>query len=161
MSDAIIVPEQLMQAAIDIARLGISQGQSPFGCAILLDGQVIACRHNTVLAAPDVTAHAEINALRVACHETQQVHLPEAIVATTCEPCPMCMAALHWARVKIVYFGASIADAAEAGFNELQVSAHELLRGGGSEVKLEGGLLRDECRQLFTLWHQQPEHQCY
>ena len=87
--------EELMRQAIEIARAGIELGQSPFGCAIARDDILLACRHNTVLATPDSTAHAEINALRTACFATHSVHLAGAIVATTCEPCPMCTAALH------------------------------------------------------------------
>lgn len=154
-------PEALMQSAIEIARVGIKAGQSPFGCAIASDGRVIACRHNTVLSQPDITAHAEVNALRTACELTGQVHLREAVVATTCEPCPMCMAALHWAQVKTVYFGATIADAEAAGFNELALPAAELLRRGGSRVELVSGVMRDPCRELFTEWLQRPEHQSY
>jgi len=95
----------------------------PFGCAIARGDELIAVAHNTVVATTDVTAHAEVNALRLACKTTGQIHLDGCVVATTCEPCPMCMAALHWARVETVYFGASIADADAAGFNELQVPA--------------------------------------
>lgn len=153
--------EKLMRHAIDIARAGIDAEQSPFGCAIASGNRLIACEHNTVLASLDITAHAEINALRAACKVTRQVHLTECIVATTCEPCPMCMAALHWARVKTVYFGATIGDAQAAGFNELQLPAVELLRRGGSHVELVGGVLGEECRQLFQQWLQRPDHQSY
>ncbi|MEM7290691.1 MAG: nucleoside deaminase [Pseudomonadota bacterium] len=100
-----------MQLAIDKTREGIARGQSPFGCAIARDGVVIAVAHNTVLETTDITAHAEVNALRQACREVEDIHLAGAVVATTCEPCPMCMAALHWARVDTVYFGATIDDA--------------------------------------------------
>lgn len=153
--------ETLMRHAIEMARVGMEVGQSPFGCAIACDDRMIACQHNTVLATPDVTAHAEINALRHACQVTGQVHLAGAIVATTCEPCPMCMAALHWARVRVVYFGATIADAKTAGFNELQLPARELLRSGGSDVQLLDGILREECRRLFSDWLQLPGHRVY
>ena len=150
-----------MRHAIKIARTGIEAGQSPFGCAIARDDDLIACRHNSVLATPDITAHAEINALRTACQVTGGILLSGSVVATTCEPCPMCMAALHWARVKVVYFGATIADARAAGFNELQLPAARLLQLGGSDVQLVGGVLRDECRQLFQTWLEQPEHRSY
>lgn len=153
--------EELMRQAITIARAGIRDGQSPFGCAIVRNGLIIACRHNTVLATPDITAHAEVNALRTACQVTGLVHLPGACVATTCEPCPMCMAALHWARVAVVYYGATIADARQAGFNELQVPASQLLKQGGSGVQLVGGVLREECRELFQQWLGRPGHRSY
>ncbi len=154
-------PQQLMRHAIQAARAGIEAGQSPFGCAIACGAQLIACRHNTVLATPDITAHAEINALRTACQVTDQVHLIEAVVATTCEPCPMCMAALHWAQVATVYYGATIADAARAGFNELHLPAAQLLQIGGSPVQLIGGVRSQECRQLFAQWLAGPAHQSY
>lgn len=73
----------------------------------------------------------------------------------------MCMAALHWARVKTVYFGASIRDAAEAGFNELQLPAAELLKIGGSQVELIGDLLAQECRELFQEWLANPSRHPY
>ena len=145
-------PESLMRVAIAEARQAIAAGQTPFGCAIALGGRVVAAAHNAVWATIDITAHAEINALRQACAATGQVHLPGAIVATTCEPCPMCMSALHWARVETVYYGAAIADATAAGFNELHLPAAELLRLGQSPVKLIPGILPDECRQLFSAW---------
>lgn len=146
--------EQLMRLAIDIARQGLAAGQSPFGCAIAVDDRVVACQHNTVWKTTDATAHAEINAIRQANQQFGSIHLPGAIVATTCEPCPMCMAALHWARVDTVYYGATITDAADAGFNELFLPAQALVAQGGSDVELIADLLREECRQLFALWQQ-------
>ncbi len=114
-----MTPEALMRLAIDKTHQGIAAGQTPFGCAIALGEQVVAVSHNCVHATTDITAHAEIVALREACKATGQIHLEGALVAATCEPCPMCMAALHWARVETVVYGATIADAESAGFNEL------------------------------------------
>jgi tRNA(Arg) A34 adenosine deaminase TadA len=143
---------ELMRLAIDKVREGLATGQSPFGCAISLGDRVLAVEHNLVRLTTDITAHAEINALRSACRASRNIHLEGAIVATTCEPCPMCMSALHWARVDTVYYGATIADATAAGFNELSISASEIIRLGGSTVKLEGGLLQTECAGLFNEW---------
>jgi tRNA(Arg) A34 adenosine deaminase TadA len=154
-------PESLMQLAIDACRQGLAAGQSPFGCAIAGKGEVLSATHNTVLQTTDITAHAEVNALRAACRHTGQILLEGAIVATTCEPCPMCMAALHWARVDTVYYGASIADAAAAGFNELQLPAAELLRIGRSPLKLIPGVLTEECKQLFAEWNANPNKTTY
>jgi tRNA(Arg) A34 adenosine deaminase TadA len=147
-----IEPRELMQLAIDKAREGVEAGQSPFGCAIARGDEVVAVAHNTVVSTTDITAHAEVNALRLACQSTEQILLEGCHVATTCEPCPMCMAALHWGRVDSVYFGASITDAESAGFNELQLPAAELLKIGGSQVKLHRGVLAEECRGLFQEW---------
>jgi guanine deaminase len=154
-------PAELMQLAIDKCREGIVAGQSPFGCAIAQGGRIVSVGHNTVLLTTDITAHAEINAIRAACQEVGDIFLTGAIVATTCEPCPMCMAALHWARVHTVYFGATIADAEAAGFNEICVPAAELLRIGESSVKLVPGVLLDECRRLFDEWKRIPGRQVY
>ena len=154
-------PTDLMCIAIEQARHGVAHGQSPFGCAIARDGVLLAAAHNTVIADCDSTAHAEINALRIACRTVGSVHLGGAIVATTCEPCPMCMAALHWARVETVHYGAAIADAARAGFSELKLPAQTLLSLGDSTVQLTRSPLQKECSALFELWMQTPGHQSY
>ena len=156
-----ITAEELMKLAIAKAREGVATGQSPFGCAIGRGDDVIAVAHNLVLTTIDITAHAEMNAIRQACQALRQIHLIDCIVATTCEPCPMCMSALHWARVDQVYFGATIADAEIAGFNELKFPAAELLRSGGSSVKLVPGILTAECKQLFADWSKSPLRQTY
>lgn len=156
-----ISPEELMQIAVDACRQGLAKGQSPFGCAIAVGDRVIARNHNTVVLTTDITAHAEVNAIRAANQEIKNIFLEGAIVATTCEPCPMCMAALHWARVDTVYYGATIADAESAGFNELQLPAAELLRQGGSTLKLVSGTLADECKTLFAEWLADPKRKVY
>lgn len=154
-------PEQLMQLAVEQARAGVAAGQSPFGCAIAREGRLVAAAHNRVVAQVDITAHAEVEALREACRAEDSILLTGAVVATTCEPCPMCMAALHWARVETVYFGAGIADAERAGFNELQISAVDMMRQGGGTVRLVPGVLAAECRQLFDDWLARPDRTSY
>ena len=154
-------PSQLMQLAIEKAQAGIAAGQSPFGCAIARDGKLLAVAHNTVLANTDITAHAEVNVLRDACLSTGDIFLEGAIVACTCEPCPMCMAASHWARVETVYYGASIADATAAGFNELHLPAAELVRVGRSNISLKPDLLAETCRDLFDQWRAGPSARSY
>ena len=156
-----ISPHDLMQAAIEAAQRGMQIGQTPFGCAIALGGKIVAASHNTVLRDTDITAHAEVNALRDAGKATCELLLTGAIVATTCEPCPMCAAALHWARVEHVYYGADINDAASAGFNELHLSAADLYRHGKSTTKLKGDVLADECRQLFDEFNAKPDRSTY
>jgi guanine deaminase len=154
-------PQALMQLAIEKCREGIAAGQSPFGCAIAREGEVISCSHNTVVLTTDITAHAEVNAIRAACKKIGNIFLDGSIVATTCEPCPMCMSALHWARVDTVYYGATIDDADTSGFNELQLPAAELLRIGKSTVKLVPQVLPSECRALFQEWKDNPKRVVY
>ena len=150
-----------MQHAIDIAQQGMSRGQSPFGCAIADSSGRLIVAHNTVVLDTDITAHAEINALREACRVRGDIHLTGCVVASTCEPCPMCMSALHWARVDAVYYGASIADATAAGFNELSVPAEEIVRLGNSPVQLNRDIMAEECRRLFSDWLAQPNRSVY
>jgi guanine deaminase len=157
----VLDPSELMRLAIEKCRTGLSAGQSPFGCAIARGGEILSCSHNTVVLTTDITAHAEMNAIREACRAVGDIFLSGAIVATTCEPCPMCMAALHWARVDTVYYGATIADANEAGFNELQLPAAKLLQLGGSTLKLVPQVLPAECKQLFAEWLANPKRIVY
>jgi guanine deaminase len=156
-----IDPGELMRLAILKAREGIAAGQSPFGCAIARGDDLLAVTHNLVRATTDITAHAEIVAIRNACQRSGQIHLCDCIVASTCEPCPMCMSALHWARVETVFYGAEIADASIAGFNELSVSAGQLVTLGDSSVKLVNGMMRQECQELFHEWLQHPDRVVY
>jgi guanine deaminase len=156
-----IEPAELMELAIAKCREGIARGQSPFGCAIARGGEVLSVAHNTVVLTTDITAHAEINAIRQACLAADDIFLAQTIVATTCEPCPMCMAALHWARVDTVYYGATIDDAEAAGFNELRLPAADLLRIGGSRLKLIPGLLTEGCQTLFQEWKRSPQARVY
>ena len=107
--------EQFMRVAIDQACAGIDAGQAPFGAVVVRQGKVIAATHNTVWLDGDPTAHAEINAIRRAAAVSPTVFLPGCVMYTTCEPCPMCLAAIHWSKIERVVYGAAIADAATAG----------------------------------------------
>jgi tRNA(Arg) A34 adenosine deaminase TadA len=141
-----------MRLAVEKCRAGIAAGQSPFGTAVVRDGQVLAVTHNTVLRDNDPTAHAEVNGIRAAAAALRTIHLGGCTLYTTCEPCPMCLAAIHWAKIARVVYGATIADATAAGYSELAIPAAEMVRLGGSPLKVEVGPLRDECRDLFRLW---------
>jgi len=144
--------EQMMKRAIEKAREGIQKGQSPFGCAIVKGDRLVAAAHNTVWLTTDPTAHAEVNALRLAAKELGTIDLSGCTLFTTCEPCPMCLTATHWAKIDTCYFGATIADAENAGFSELTISADEMVRQGKSPLKVHSGLLQKECAQLFHDW---------
>ena len=148
---------RLMSEAIAVARKGIEAKQSPFGAVIAtLDGKIVHVAHNVVRLSCDPTAHAEINAIRGACKRLGTIDLTGHLMATTCEPCPMCAAAIHWARLDMVVYGAGIEDAQQAGFNELCIDCEALYEMGGSNLKVEGGVLRDECKSLFHSWLQGP-----
>jgi tRNA(Arg) A34 adenosine deaminase TadA len=146
-----------MRAAIVVARQGIQLGQSPFGAVIATaDGRPVCAEHNKVRADSDPTAHAEIEAIRRACRLLDRIDLSGHVIATTCEPCPMCAAAIHWARLDLVIYGASIADVAQLGFKEMFVSCQSLYQMGGSNVRTMDGVLRAECQALFQDWRSGP-----
>ncbi|HEY2159452.1 MAG TPA: nucleoside deaminase [Isosphaeraceae bacterium] len=150
-----------MRRAIETTREGIAAGQSPFGSVIAKDGAVVAATHNTLWRDTDPTAHAEVNCLRRAARALNTVDLSGCTLYSTCEPCPMCLAAIHWAKLDRVVFGATIDDADAAGFSELHVAAVDLARMGGSPLVVEGGLLREECAALFDEWKRAGLCQAY
>jgi len=144
--------QDYMRLAIRKAQQGIAAGQSPFGSVIVRLGEVIAVTHNSVWRDTDPTAHAEVNCIRAAATALNTIFLHGCVLYSTTEPCPMCLAAIHWAKIERVVFGATIADAARAGFSELAVDAKVLARMGGSPLQVESGLLREECADLFLQW---------
>jgi tRNA(Arg) A34 adenosine deaminase TadA len=143
-----------MLQAIAKAVEGIAAGQSPFGAVIVRDGTIVAATHNTVWRDGDPTAHAEVNCIRAAAAALGSIDLSGCTIYSTCEPCPMCLAAIHWSKLDRVIFGATIADAAGAGFREMQVDARILAQMGHSPLLIESGLLREECARLFAQWRE-------
>jgi tRNA(Arg) A34 adenosine deaminase TadA len=150
-----------MAHAIAKAREGIERGQTPFGACIVRDGAILALEHNAVWAELDITAHAEIRAIRRACRKLGTIDLSGTVIYSTCEPCPMCFSAIHWAKIDKIVFGARIADAKALGFSELEVSNETLKRLGPSPVEIRGDYRREECLELFRLWSQLPNRLTY
>jgi len=153
--------QDFMRLAIQKAREGIAVGQSPFGAAIVQAGKVVAVTHNTVWRDGDPTAHAEVNCIRAAASALKTIFLHGCTLYSTTEPCPMCLSAIHWAKLDRVVYGASIADAAAAGFHELHVDAKLLAEMGKSPVRVEDGLLREECAALFQQWLESGKARAY
>ncbi len=152
---------RFMRMALAKALEGVEQGGSPFGACVVRGGEVVACVHNVVWQTTDITAHAEVHALRTACRALGTIDLAGCTVYTTTEPCPMCFSAIHWAHCDRIVFGTSIADAQAAGFRELTISNETMKRLGGSEVQIEGGFLRDECRAVFDAFNARPDKAVY
>ncbi len=108
-----------LKEAIEMAAENVRKNLGgPFGALIVLDGKIIGRGVNRVTYHNDPTAHAEIVAIREACKNLQNFRLDNAIIYTSCEPCPMCLGALYWARISKIIFAASNQDAAEAGFDD-------------------------------------------
>ena len=150
-----------MQLAIAKARAGMAQGQTPFGACIVRDGRVVACEHNAVWALTDSTAHAEVQAIRAACRTLGTVDLSGCTIYSTCEPCPMCFGAIHWAKISTIVFGTSIADAKAVGFSELTIPNETMKREGGSPVAIVPDFLREECLALFREFATRPDRRTY
>jgi tRNA(Arg) A34 adenosine deaminase TadA len=153
--------EKFMQMAIDKCREGIDSGQTPFAACIVKNGEVIACEHNEVWESNDITAHGEITAIRSACRKTGSIDLNGCIIYSTCEPCPMCFTAIHWARIESIFYGASISDAERFGFNELQVSNKMLKELGLSNVKITSDFMKSGCIALFEYWASKGSKKTY
>lgn len=152
---------RFMQLAIHKAREGMEQGQSPFGACIAREGQMISVAHNTVWRDGDSTAHAEVNAIREACRSLDTIDLEGCTIYTTCEPCPMCFSASHWAGVSRIVFGAGITDAAGAGFSELRISAQQMKTQGRSTVVLVPDFMLKENQLLFSDWMNREDRRPY
>jgi guanine deaminase len=130
-----------MRLAIKEAKEGLKKGHGgPFGCVIVKDDKVVSKRHNTVLIERDATKHAEINAIQEASKKLNSFNLDGCEVYITGRPCPMCRAALNWAKIKTVYYGCSYDDARAIGFNE---------ESGNNDEYKEIQLDRDECWEVF------------
>lgn len=110
---------KFMKRAIALADKGMQQGAGgPFGAVIVKDGEIIAEGFNKVTSSHDPTAHAEVTAIREACATLKTFQLDACVLYTSCEPCPMCLGAIYWARFKKVYYGARQQDAADIGFDD-------------------------------------------
>lgn len=153
--------EQAMLCAIEAAREGIEAGQSPFGACIVRGNEILAAAHNAVWAQTDPSAHAEIRAIRQASQALNTIDLGDCTIYSTCEPCPMCFAAIHWARIGRVVYGASIADAEAGGFRELPISNEQMKTLSRSDIRITPGLLREPCAALFTQWKQRTDAKTY
>ncbi len=160
-SNTIFKDTEFMKLAIGKAILGIDQGQTPFGACLVKDGRPVVSAHNVVWATTDITAHAEINVIRQACAQLQTVDLSGCTIYSTCEPCPMCFSAIHWANIGRIVYGVAISDAKAAGFDELEISNGQLKDLGRVPIHIEGGILKDECIELFARWQLRPGHQVY
>ncbi|MGL5194007.1 MAG: nucleoside deaminase [Chroococcales cyanobacterium] len=144
--------QHFMRLAIAKAREGIHQGDNPFGACIVKAGEVVSCEHNIVLSSLDPSAHAEVYAIRQAARKLNTVDLSGCVIYTTCEPCPMCFTACHWAGLDKIVFGTRIKDASETGFNELHISAHDMKQLGQCSLKIVGDFLREESLAIFHEW---------
>ncbi len=118
-----MIPEnfepRFMERAVELARKGSESGKGgPFGAVVVKDGVIVGEGSNMVSATNDPSAHAEVVAIRNACRTLNDFQLTGCVIYTSCEPCPMCLGAIYWARPKQVFFASLKKDAAQAGFDD-------------------------------------------
>ena len=141
-----------MRAAVQLAENGMRSGRGgPFGCVVVRRGEVVGRGSNRVTSTNDPTAHAEVVAIRDACTALGTFQLTDCELYTSCEPCPMCLAAIYWARIPQVFYGNTRADAAAIGFDDDFIYQQIPLPPEQRTVKMEL-LLRDEAQTAFKEW---------
>src|SRR5271157_3609909 len=152
---------EFLRRAIHLATQNVVAGAGgPFGAVIACDGVIVAEAVNTVTAAHDPTAHAEVNAIRAACQVLGAFTLAGCELYASCQPCPMCLAAAYWARIGAIYYGASAADAARAGFDDALL--YEELRKDQPARSLPATqLLAAEAWASFAAWIASPNKIAY
>lgn len=153
--------EQWMACALEVGLKGVQAGQTPFGACIVRDREVVACTHNHVWLTTDITAHAEVHCIRHACQTLNTIDLAGSVIYSTTEPCPMCFAAIHWAKIERIVYGASIADAKSFGFRELEIANQQMKTLGQSSVEIVGGVMQDQAIELFRTWKARADHRTY
>ncbi|MCZ4410460.1 nucleoside deaminase [Cryomorphaceae bacterium 1068] len=144
--------QKFMRRAIELAIEGMTNDAGgPFGCVIVKDGEILSEGYNSVTSKNDPTAHAEVVAIRKACEKLETFQLNECTVYTSCEPCPMCLGAIYWARPAKVYYGCSREDAAAIEFDDQFIYDELDLSIGERKIPFDQ-LLRDEARKAFDQW---------
>ncbi|WP_296520825.1 nucleoside deaminase [Rhodoplanes sp.] len=145
-----------MRRAIALSEESVETGGGPFGAVVVLDGRIVGEGVNRVVPDGDPTAHAEVVAIRDACRNLGAHVLEGAIVFTSCEPCPMCLAAIWWARVKEIVYGNDRAGAAAIGFDD-QALYDEVARPLAARVLPLRRLAAEEAAEAFRLWADKPD----
>lgn len=150
-----------MKEAIRLSKEGMQNNEGgPFGCVIVKNNQIIARGNNRVTSTNDPTAHAEVVAIREACKVLNSFQLEGCDIYTSCEPCPMCMGAIYWARPAKVYYANTRKDAAAAGFDDSFIYDELSLPNGERRIAMECVGNR-EAFQIFELWLAKPDQQKY
>lgn len=148
--------QEFMQQAIALAVENVTSGRGgPFGAVIVKDGKVIATGANQVTATNDPTAHAEVTAIRNACASLAAFQLEGCDIYSSCEPCPMCLAAIYWARCRTIYYGSTAADAANAGFDDAFLY-EEMKKALGDRALPVVNLCQEDARKAFVAWNESP-----
>ena len=148
---------EFMREAIRLSRDKMRHGAGgPFGAVVVRNGKIIARGWNRVTSANDPTAHAEVTAIRAACRKLKTFHLDDCELYTSCEPCPMCLAAIYWARFKKVFYANTRRDAARIEFDD-DLIYREVARPVARRKIAMRQLLRPEALKVFAEWQAKPD----
>jgi guanine deaminase len=151
------MPNAFMQKAIELAVENVHLGRGgPFAAVVVKDGQIVATGTNCVTSANDPTAHAEMAAIREACRVLGTFQLTGCEIYTSCEPCPMCLGAIYWARPARVYFAATASDAAAAGFDDSLIYTELQRPRAERQIPLER-MMREMSLEPFRAWEQKGD----
>jgi len=141
-----------MSRAIELAKKGIdSNAGGPFGAVIVKNGEIIAEGYNKVTSTMDPTAHAEVVAIRNACEKLNSFQLDDCIIYTSCEPCPMCLGAIYWARPKEVFYGCTREDATNIDFDDQFIYNEIAKEINGRQISFKN-IMRKEANEVFKNW---------
>jgi tRNA(Arg) A34 adenosine deaminase TadA len=153
--------EQFMRRAITLAQQGIDQSAGgPFGAVIVKGGEIVGEGYNQVTSTNDPTAHAEVVAIRNACQKLNSFQLDGCVLYTSCEPCPMCLGAIYWARPARVFYAATREDAAQIGFDD-QFIYEEIEKNFEHRQMRLVNLLRNEGLSVFKNWENKSDKTKY
>ena len=146
--------------ALELAKRAESEGEVPVGAVLVLNQKVIAAGYNMREATSDPTAHAEVNAIRAATSKLQRFHLDDCVLYTTCEPCPMCLGAVYWAGIPVMYYGNTREDAARYGFSDEHIY-QEIGQPLDRRQVSFNRILDVEAIEAFNLWDQKSDKIVY
>ncbi len=153
--------ERFMSEAIQLANRGISHKEGgPFGCVIVKGDEIVGRGNNQVTSTNDPTAHAEVVAIRNACKNLNSFQLEDCEIYTSCEPCPMCLGAIYWARPKVIYYAGTRADAADAGFDDSLIY-EEMDRSLADRLIPIKSIGREQALKVFETWKNNPDKTTY
>jgi tRNA(Arg) A34 adenosine deaminase TadA len=146
-----------MDEAIELSKKGITLNHGgPFGCVIVKGDEVVGRGNNRVTSSNDPTAHAEVVAIRDACQNLQTFELSGCEIYTSCEPCPMCLAAIYWARIEKIYYANTRTDAAAIGFDDAMIYGEMICDPTLRKIPVIS-LGRQEALQVFDEWRNKED----
>ncbi|WP_100627641.1 nucleoside deaminase [Algoriphagus formosus] len=153
--------KEFMKMAITLAQAGMeAEKGGPFGCVIVKDGKIIGKGSNNVLKNNDPTAHAEVVAIRDACKTLNHFQLEGCEVYTSCEPCPMCLGAIFWARPSKVFYACTKEDAADAGFDDDFIYEEIKIEPADRKIPMLNGM-REDSQKVFEIWKKKEDKKVY